>query len=186
MEPPSISTEDLLDFHKSHFKGTPIGLERLDEPVNATCTSKPDEEQENDEEDDGLGYYPDGVKRTLTDKQIAFFRSSELRERVRESQKRNKELGDKRNQAKKLEINQNSNKPADRVSKKARTDFRESVEETKPFIPVPNPSSEYQRIYGQYSTYISGLDQAMDNRFIAAARREKVQDYYPVLPLRDM
>lgn len=30
------------------------------------------------EEDDGLGYYPDGVKRTLTDDQIAMFRHSEL------------------------------------------------------------------------------------------------------------
>lgn len=31
-----------------------------------------------DEEDDGLGYYSDGVKRTLTDDQIAIFRHSEL------------------------------------------------------------------------------------------------------------
>jgi hypothetical protein len=31
-----------------------------------------------EEEDDGLGYYPDGVKRTLTDEQIAIFRHSEL------------------------------------------------------------------------------------------------------------
>lgn len=30
------------------------------------------------EEDDGLGYYPDGGKRTLTDEQIAMFRHSEL------------------------------------------------------------------------------------------------------------
>jgi hypothetical protein len=29
-------------------------------------------------EEDGLGYYPDGVKRTLTDEQIAMFRFSEL------------------------------------------------------------------------------------------------------------
>lgn len=31
-----------------------------------------------DEDDDGLGYYPDGVKRTLTDEQIAMFRHSEI------------------------------------------------------------------------------------------------------------
>lgn len=38
------------------------------------------------EEDDGLGYYPDGVKRTLTDEQIAMFRHSEYQalERARE------------------------------------------------------------------------------------------------------
>ena len=34
-------------------------------------------EQEH-EEDNGLGYYPDGVKRTLTDAQIAIFRHSEI------------------------------------------------------------------------------------------------------------
>ncbi|KAI1501173.1 hypothetical protein F5X99DRAFT_210663 [Biscogniauxia marginata] len=34
--------------------------------------------EEGEEEDDGLGYYPDGVKRTLTDEQIAIFRHSEL------------------------------------------------------------------------------------------------------------
>ncbi len=40
-----------------------------------------------EEEDDGLGYYPDGVKRTLTDEQIAIFRHSELEalRRARES-----------------------------------------------------------------------------------------------------
>ncbi len=31
-----------------------------------------------DEDDDGLGYYDDGVKRTLTDEQIAIFRHSEM------------------------------------------------------------------------------------------------------------
>ena len=31
-----------------------------------------------EDEDDGLGYYPDGVKRTLTDEQIAIFRHSEI------------------------------------------------------------------------------------------------------------
>lgn len=33
-----------------------------------------------EENDDGLGYYADGVKRTLTDAEIEFFRQSELRE----------------------------------------------------------------------------------------------------------
>jgi hypothetical protein len=33
---------------------------------------------EADDDDDGLGYYPDGVKRTLTDEQIEMFRHSEL------------------------------------------------------------------------------------------------------------
>lgn len=37
-----------------------------------------DEEWEGTYEDDNLGYYPDGVKRTLTDEQIEIFRHSEL------------------------------------------------------------------------------------------------------------
>jgi Protein of unknown function (DUF3807) len=36
------------------------------------------------EEDDGLGYYDDGVKRTLTDAQIAIFRHSEIQALLRE------------------------------------------------------------------------------------------------------
>lgn len=45
--------------------------------------------EEEEVDDDGLGYYPDGVKRTLTDEQIAIFRHSELEalRRVKESSK---------------------------------------------------------------------------------------------------
>ena len=43
------------------------------------------EEYDNyEEEDDGLGYYPDGVKRTLTDEQIALFRHTEIQTIIRE------------------------------------------------------------------------------------------------------
>jgi len=41
-------------------------------------------ELEAEEEDDGLGYYPDGVKRTLTDEEIAIFRHSEIEAILRE------------------------------------------------------------------------------------------------------
>lgn len=39
-------------------------------------------------DDDGLGYYPDGVKRTLTDDQIAMFRHSEIQVLLRERRRR--------------------------------------------------------------------------------------------------
>lgn len=39
---------------------------------------------EYEEEDDELGYYPDGVKRTLTDAQIAMFRHSEIQALIKE------------------------------------------------------------------------------------------------------
>ena len=44
----------------------------------------PVEDTEEAEEDDGLGYYDDGVKRTLTDAQIAIFRHSEIQALLRE------------------------------------------------------------------------------------------------------
>ena len=49
-----------------------------------------------DVEEDGLGYYPDGVKRTLTDEQIAMFRHSEIYalERKRQLRKENQEVND--------------------------------------------------------------------------------------------
>lgn len=39
---------------------------------------------EQDPDDDGLGYYADGVKRTLTDEQIEIFRHSEIQTFLRE------------------------------------------------------------------------------------------------------
>lgn len=47
--------------------------------VMGECESGYDEEEEDD-----LGYYPDGVKRTLTDAQIAIFRHTELQEMLSE------------------------------------------------------------------------------------------------------
>lgn len=49
--------------------------------------SHADENGEYWEEEDGLGYYEDGVKRTLTDEQIEIFRHSELRELERAQEK---------------------------------------------------------------------------------------------------
>lgn len=43
-----------------------------------------EEEQEAVEEDDGLGFYEDGTKRTLTDEQVAIFRHSEIETLLRE------------------------------------------------------------------------------------------------------
>ena len=39
-----------------------------------------------EEEEDDLGYYPDGVKRTLTDDQVAIFRHSEVQRLLRQRQ----------------------------------------------------------------------------------------------------
>jgi Protein of unknown function (DUF3807) len=44
------------------------------------------EYDEYEDEDDGLGYYPDGVKRTLTDEQISIFRHSEIQALIKEQE----------------------------------------------------------------------------------------------------
>ncbi len=81
--------EDLYAFHARVFRSpAPRQL------------SHPDQGTHNDDthpeiyqvEDDDLGYYPDGVKRTLTDDQIAMFRHSEIYAILRERQVRKENL----------------------------------------------------------------------------------------------
>ncbi|WPH02491.1 Hypothetical protein R9X50_00535600 [Acrodontium crateriforme] len=76
---PTITEDDLLAFRISHFGDAT-------KPINwfvdaETAINFVLDEQE--EEEDDLGHYEDGVKRTLTDEQIAIFRHSEEQELVR-------------------------------------------------------------------------------------------------------
>jgi len=88
----------MIAFHEAHFAQfatdhfqanflRPNLPTSEDHPTHGQDDEYYQEEEEVD--DDGLGYYPDGVKRTLTDEQIAIFRHSELEalRRVRESSK---------------------------------------------------------------------------------------------------
>ena len=71
--------KDLADFHKSVF-----GYEPPAESL-PTCNTDPEASSElYADPDDNLGYYPDGVKRTLTDEQIAIFRHSEVYKLIRQ------------------------------------------------------------------------------------------------------
>ncbi|RYO89759.1 hypothetical protein DL766_002654 [Monosporascus sp. MC13-8B] len=81
---PEVSQAEIDSFREFHFSHAAVELFKAEflMPENA-----PDNERVYDgyeyhgheeEEDDGLGYYPDGVKRTLTDEQIAIFRHSEI------------------------------------------------------------------------------------------------------------
>lgn len=77
-----------MAFHQAHFGGAAIpqfGQTFLNPAVGAQADDDDDEEQWEEEED--LGHYDDGVKRTLTDDQIAMFRHSELKE-LRRKQER--------------------------------------------------------------------------------------------------
>jgi hypothetical protein len=80
--------QDFAAFYEAHFS------QNATEQFRATFLQPPEaQEQPRDhldewEEDAGLGYYEDGVKRTLTDEQIDIFRHSEL-----EALRRNNEKG---------------------------------------------------------------------------------------------
>lgn len=70
--------EDLAAFHASHFSTLPT------EHFTQHFLGPVDEEYTEEAEDDELGYYDDGVKRTLTDQQIAIFRHSEIETLLRD------------------------------------------------------------------------------------------------------
>ena len=74
---PTVTEGDLRAFHAKHFAGSQA-------PVNFFTSNDATHEEAEEDEDDGLGYYADGVKRTLTDDQIAMFRHSEIQALLRE------------------------------------------------------------------------------------------------------
>ncbi|KAG9826737.1 hypothetical protein KCU98_g15153, partial [Aureobasidium melanogenum] len=77
---PTVTEDDLRLFHDKHFSGL------SSESSNRHQDAQVDLEEDFDH--DGLGYYPDGVKRTLTDDQIAMFRHSEIQTLLRERRRR--------------------------------------------------------------------------------------------------
>ena len=76
-----------------------------------------------EEEDDGLGYYPDGVKRTLTDDQVAMFRHSEIYAILRERLVR-KENAD----ADQDEVHSSSSKSTPAAAAEGRAELKEGIE----------------------------------------------------------
>ncbi|CAA9957717.1 DUF3807 domain containing protein [Pyrenophora teres f. maculata] len=88
----SVTIDDLRAFHAKHFPHAPA-------PEHILYGVEPEAqvaEEYYDEADDGLGYYPDGTKRTLTDEQIAMFRHSEIQAilRKRRLRKEDGEISD--------------------------------------------------------------------------------------------
>lgn len=88
---PQLSSDELLEFHHSHFSNEAVadfGQSFTSLPPHEVSKDQLYEEWgEEEEEDDGLGYYEDGVKRFLTDEQIEIFRHSELRELERQRER---------------------------------------------------------------------------------------------------
>ncbi|OOQ89869.1 hypothetical protein PEBR_08036 [Penicillium brasilianum] len=78
MQVPTVTLEDLQAFQAAHFLGH-------HQPLHAPA-AEPVVEDELYADEDDLGYYPDGVKRTLTDEQIRIFRHSEIHALLRKRQ----------------------------------------------------------------------------------------------------
>jgi len=70
--------EDLYAFHQRVLGAPAPRFPILNEHSAIRDTAGLFHGEEAEEEDDDLGYYPDGYKRTLTDDQIAMFRHSEI------------------------------------------------------------------------------------------------------------
>jgi hypothetical protein len=97
----SREIDRLRQFHATHFPGQPV--------PNVDCSPRQSAEEAppakvNDlDNDDGLGYYGDGVKRTLTAEQVEMFRHSEiqrlLNERRATREKEEKQAGRKDREA---------------------------------------------------------------------------------------
>ncbi|KAK8225964.1 hypothetical protein HDK77DRAFT_79251 [Phyllosticta capitalensis] len=90
MKVPAVTVDDMCDFHAKHFPNAPVPGDFFSHqqahPDSAKCVAekKPmkeeivGKEEPEPQHDDDLGYYPDGVKRTLTDDEISVFRHSEV------------------------------------------------------------------------------------------------------------
>lgn len=78
---PDQAQADLAAFFQSHFTAEAVASfgSSFQDPAAFQYKHGQVESHEPAEEDD-LGYYEDGVKRTLTDEQIEMFRQSDLRE----------------------------------------------------------------------------------------------------------
>ncbi|KAM3516337.1 hypothetical protein MY11210_000096 [Beauveria gryllotalpidicola] len=84
--------DELAAFHDAHFSSAEVSKFQQEFVwPNPEAVSNYGKTEEYWEEEDDLGYYDDGVKRTLTDEQIAIFRHSEVRELERAKEKASKQ-----------------------------------------------------------------------------------------------
>ncbi|KAG9247803.1 hypothetical protein BJ878DRAFT_477083 [Calycina marina] len=97
MATPDISQADIATFHSTHFAAASTNhfSKQFLGPVEVRGEYA-DKEYWEEEEDGGLGYYSDGVKRTLTDEQISIFRHSEIQALLRERRRDEEAKEDKK------------------------------------------------------------------------------------------
>lgn len=179
----SVSAQDLVDFHSRHL-GQFHGTIAFDQPK--VQTDAVDSAAESHVVGDSLGFYSDGVERTLTDEHIEFFRQSDLRKQElllwRKSSQQFSGGESARLQSPKALV-----EPAQSQLPKALVEtetvsgknpqIQLSVEETEPMIPGKVPSNAS---YGAHNDYIQRLEESVDKRFSLAAEGSS---YFPEVPL---
>ena len=80
--PIELDTTKLKQFHSAHFSGQSvpnISSASVQSYLKQANQVAHEDTKEYEEYEDNLGYYEDGVKRTLTAEQIEIFRNSEIR-----------------------------------------------------------------------------------------------------------
>ncbi|KAI5846936.1 hypothetical protein BZA05DRAFT_405911 [Tricharina praecox] len=91
---PTVTIHDLAAFHHSHL------CQSADfstcSPLCDADSGDVEEVFEEQEEQDDLVYYPDGVKRTLTDAQVAMFRFSEIQQLLKQKRREDELAAKKR------------------------------------------------------------------------------------------
>jgi hypothetical protein len=93
--------EQLILFHRAHFPGSAV-------PESLLVQQQSFEEV--NEQEDNLGYYADGEKRTLTDEQVKMFRHSEI-QRLLAKRRRGPEPGAEPEQTWKAQRGKTATKP---------------------------------------------------------------------------
>jgi len=160
---PQISNKDLLNFHHNHFG-------EAAKTIFASCFSgqqldPPTDDTESLDADVDAVFYPDGVRRTLTDEQIAMFRWSEEQAIIRKNIKEAEALANSQNSTIKT--------------------ISSSIEQS-PFIPG-NRSQEYKdRLllrYGADAEKISQLEEQIDVNYQRTMECSKFK-YWPSIGLR--
>ncbi|KAA8642303.1 hypothetical protein EYZ11_002899 [Aspergillus tanneri] len=132
LQVPNVTIEDLQTFQAKHFLG---------HGPTVQIPYASDGTVENEfEDDDGLGYYPDGLKRTLTDEQIKIFRHSEIHSLLREKQLREAAL---------LEASSESEEKNGEISEGRKLATSEASTNERPERTEGHKSSDSALDYGQ-------------------------------------
>ncbi|OJJ46087.1 hypothetical protein ASPZODRAFT_16685 [Penicilliopsis zonata CBS 506.65] len=136
---PQVTLEDLQAFQAEHFPGHATSLTSGYTYGQQSYEESYEETYEVDPDDDGLGYYEDGVKRTLTDEQIEIFRHSEIHALLREKQLKEEALAEERER----EMDEKTN-AATNATPVEQDKNRDSINETQLDQSQPGKNTRHQ------------------------------------------